>query len=97
MVLTANSGKPYLVLDADGFLRSALFDEDKNIDPYEYCHRPIIVTDPNMPLGDVVGELRVGKDAHCDSVIDHDIILVWSEQRSATTCSDNIHKIYDII
>lgn len=79
VILTDHAGAPHLVLDADGFLRAALFSSSENIKPYDFCHRPIIVRDPKTPLGDVVSELRVGKAAHCDSVIDHDIILIWSE------------------
>lgn len=80
VILTDDAGQPHLVLDADGFLRAALFASADQIRPYDFCHRPIIVTDPTTPLGDVVSELRVGKDAHCDSVIDHDIILIWSDK-----------------
>jgi CBS domain containing-hemolysin-like protein len=80
VVLCDQQGQPRLVLDSDGFLRSALFDNDAQMDPYDYCHRPILVTDGNTPLGDVVGELRAGKERHSDSVIDNDIILVWSDQ-----------------
>jgi hypothetical protein len=79
VILTDDAGSPHLVLDADGFLRAALFSSPEDIKPYDFCHRPIIVRDPKTPLGDVVSELRVGKAAHCDSVIDHDIILIWSE------------------
>lgn len=93
VVLTGNNGEPYLVLDADGFLRAALFAEGE-VNPYEYCHRPILITDPATPLGDVVGELRIGKDAHCDSVIDHDIILVWSDQeRRIITGADILGRL----
>ncbi|MEM7561427.1 MAG: DUF21 domain-containing protein [Pseudomonadota bacterium] len=80
VVLCDQDDQPQLVLDADGFLRSAFFDHDAKVDPYEYCHRPIMINDSDTPLGDVVGELRVGMEAHWDSVIDNDIILVWSDQ-----------------
>ena len=79
VILTDDSGSPHLVLDADGFLRAALFSNSEAIKPYDFCHRPIIVRNPKTPLGDVVSELRVGKATNCDSVIDHDIILIWTE------------------
>jgi hypothetical protein len=92
--LTDDAGSPRLVLDADGFLRAALFSSSEEIKPYDFCHRPIIVTNPATPLGDVVSELRVGKDAHCDSVIDHDIILIWSDKdRRIITGADILGRL----
>ena len=94
VVFCDDEGEPRLVLDSDGFLRSALFDPDSNADPYDFCHRPIIVTEDTTPLGDVVGELRVGKEAHCDSVIDNDIILVWSEnEKRVITGADILGRL----
>lgn len=94
VILTDDGGQPHLVLDADGFLRAALFSSSDEIKPYDFCHRPIIVTDPSTPLGDVVSELRVGKDAHCDSVIDHDIILIWSDKdRRIITGADILGRL----
>ena len=49
VILTNNDGWPLLVVDADGFLRSALFEPDI-FDPYHFCHRPIIVTDETLRL-----------------------------------------------
>lgn len=94
VILVDDKEHPHLVLDADGFLRSVLFSESTQVDAYDFCHRPIVVTDPKVPLGDVVSELRTGKDTHCDSVIDHDIILVWSEQeRRIITGADILGRL----
>lgn len=94
VILTDENEKPHLVLDADGFLRAVLFSDSAEVKPYEFCHRPILVTDHTIPLGDVVSELRVGKDAHCDSVIDHDIILVWSDtERRIITGADILGRL----
>ncbi len=94
VILADEDGTPHLVLDADGFLRAVFFSDSVEVKPYEYCHRPILVTDPKMPLGDVVSELRVGKDAHCDSVIDNDIILLWSDtERRIITGADILGRL----
>ncbi len=78
VILTDNSGKPQLVLDADAFLR-AVMTGDATIDAYAYCHRPIIVSDPDMPLGYIIGELRRGLAAESDAAIDKDIVLLWTD------------------
>ncbi|MFT6399958.1 MAG: CBS domain containing-hemolysin-like protein, partial [Bradymonadia bacterium] len=44
------TGEPHLALDADGLLRAALL-SDKPCDPYEFCHRPLIVRDEAVTLG----------------------------------------------
>lgn len=94
VVLADEAGDPHLVLDADGFLRAVLFSDSAEVKPYDFCHRPIIVKDSKAPLGDVISELRIGKDAHCDSVIDHDIILIWSDQeRRIITGADILGRL----
>ena len=44
---------PKLVIDADGFIRSALLD-DKKFEPCKFAHYPIIVKNMNMRLGEVI-------------------------------------------
>ena len=76
-VILANSeSKPQIVLDADGFLRAAIFQGSK-VDPLKYCHKPIIITDVKLPLGQVIQRLKVESERPGDDVIDKDIILVW--------------------
>lgn len=80
VIITSDSDEPQLVLDADGFLRAALIDEQP-FQPYAFCHRPIIVKDPNTKLGDVIWKLQVRPESHGDDVIDNDVLLIWSEQK----------------
>lgn len=80
VIITDELDEPHLVLDADGFLRSALFSTD-SFQPYAYCHRPIIVKDPHIELGNVILKLRVKPETAEDYVIDHDVILVWSDEK----------------
>lgn len=94
VILTDMQEHPLLVLDADGFLRAALFDTAGNIQPYDFCHRPIIVDDPAVPLGDVIYELKSGHCPKSDHVIDKDIILVWSDQeRRIITGADILGRL----
>ena len=46
--------------------------------------RPIIVRDMKTRLGEVIGRMRVVPERPGDDVIDHDLILVWSEQKRRT-------------
>ncbi|NLF72799.1 MAG: DUF21 domain-containing protein [Candidatus Anammoximicrobium sp.] len=77
VVITDPSGEPRFVMDADEFLREALFDAE-SFDPLSPCHRPLIVRDSRLPLGQVLGRLTVRPDWPGDDVIDEDLILVWT-------------------
>jgi len=70
---------PQLVLDADGFLRDALF-RKASCAPLMFCHRPVTVSDPKVKLGDVIQQLKTSTASPHDDVVDHDIILVWTEE-----------------
>lgn len=92
VILTDTSGHPILVLDADKFLRSAFFEEEE-INPYTFCHRPIIITDPKTPLGKAISELKVFPEHPEDDVVDHDIILVWTDKKRVITGSDLLGRL----
>jgi metal transporter CNNM len=78
VVLVDRSRKPQLVLDADGYLRSAIYGGQRH-NPLSFCHRPVIVYEPDIRLGDVMHNLQLDPQHEGDDVIDHDIILVWTE------------------
>jgi len=92
VIVTDLAGDPVFVLDANHFLRDALFDE-LEINPNTYWHRPIIVRDPNARLGDVVPLLKVVPEDPNDDVIEHDLILVWHKQRRIITGSDLLGRL----
>ncbi len=98
VILTNDEEEPLLVLDADGYLRAALIDRKESdsaeLNPYFHCHRPIVITDPGLPLGDVIGKFKTGMEHGSDEVIDDDIILVWSgEQRRIITGADVLGRL----
>jgi len=76
VILTDGEGKPRLVLDADGFLRAALF-QGGEVDLLAYCHKPLVITNARFPLGEVIRQLKVEVERPGDDVIDKDIVLVW--------------------
>lgn len=80
VILTDNSGTPQLVLDADSYLRSVMFDP-QGIHGYSHCHRPIVVTDPASPLGHIIGRLKSGSVAESDDAIAKDIVLLWTKDK----------------
>lgn len=80
VIITDELHEPHLVLDSDGFLRAALIDE-KPLQPYAFCHRPIVVKDPYTRLGNVIWRLQVRPETAEDDVIDNDVVLVWSEEK----------------
>ncbi|MGA7975428.1 MAG: CNNM domain-containing protein [Pseudolabrys sp.] len=86
------SGQPYFVLDAHHFLRDVLFGQ-LSVGPEAYWHRPIVVTDTNAQLGDVIGQLRVKPEHPRDDVIDHDLILVWGRQKRIITGADLLGRL----
>lgn len=91
VILTDAQDIPRLVLDANAFLRDVLLED---FDPYAHCHRPIVVTDPDLPMGRVLRELRVEAEHPGDDVIDQDVILLWAdEQRRVITGADLLGRL----
>jgi metal transporter CNNM len=92
-VILDESTDPRFVLDAHAFLREALFGGPK-FDPAAGCLRPLIVRDPALPLGRVLGKLTVRPERPGDDVIDQDLILLWSpEHRRIVTGSDLLGRL----
>lgn len=92
VIVTGPEGNPEIVLDADGFLRDALFDEG-SFHPLTFCHRPVFVRDKNTPLGNVLSRLRVRGRAAGDDVVDHDVILLWSDTKRVITGADILGRL----
>jgi len=92
VILSDPEGLPRLVLDADGFLRATLC-RSASPSMLPFCHRPIIVTDPRMTLGEAVLQLKTCPEHPEDDVIDHDIILVWTDIRRVITGADILGRL----
>ena len=92
IVLTDPAGTPRLALDADGFLRAALIDKAP-CNPYAFCHRPLVVSDPDTPLGPLLAQLRVDAQETEDDVVDLDLILLWGEDRRVVTGADLLGRL----
>jgi hypothetical protein len=92
VVVTSPVGEPLLVLDADAFLRKFLLGEGP-VDIEAFCHRPILVRDPETKLGDVLPQLRIQRQSEGDDVIDEDLILVWGQERRIITGADILGRL----
>jgi hypothetical protein len=92
VIITSVDGEPRLVLNADLFLRDALFGVEP-FRPYSYCHRPIVVSDSATPLGEVIQKLRVHPEHSEDDVIDNDLILCWDKKRQIITGADILGRL----
>ncbi len=93
VVITDERGEPRFVIDSHIFLREALFGSD-NFNPKKFCHRPLIVRNANLPLGQVLGKLTVRPDKPGDDVVDEDLILIWTEtERRIITGSDILGRL----
>ena len=92
VVLTDTTGEPHLALDADGLLRDVLAHGSEAVVAH-HCHRPIIVRDPAMPLGRIIGRLRAAGRREGDDVIDDDVVLVWGADRRIITGADILGRL----
>ena len=84
--------KPSYIMDADGFLRAALFDA-KLPNPEEYIHKPIIIKDSSMKLGEIIHLLNLNPKHAEDDVIDNDVILLWSDVKQVITGADILGRL----
>ena len=92
VIFVDKSEEPCMVLDAHHFLRDVLFNE-VSVGPEPYWHRPIVVTNMNTRLGDVIGLMKMRPEHPEDDVIDHDLILVWGKQKRIITGADLLGRL----
>ena len=92
VVITDEKNEPYSIMDADGFLRHALF-SDQVTDPLVYCHRPVIVRNPQEPLGKILAQLSFDSASPGDHIITHDTVLLWTEQPRLITGTDLLGRL----
>ncbi|MGB5397945.1 MAG: DUF21 domain-containing protein, partial [Gammaproteobacteria bacterium] len=92
VIITDEHDQPCMVMNANRFLRDALFGKDK-INPYSYCHRPIVVRDATTLLGKVLSQLKVYPKSEIDDVIEDDLILIWSGEKRVITGSDILGRL----
>ena len=92
VVLTNEQAEPRLLLDADGFLRS-VYGREGACSPEDFCHAPIVVTDEDTKVGDVLHQLSVDAQDPGDDVVDQDTILLWTAHKRIITGADILGRL----
>ena len=92
VILASPEGEPLLALDADGFLRTAVF-SSRPVNILQFCHRPIVVRDGSTTLGDILPRLQVNQEHVHDDVIDQDLILYWGREKRIITGGDLLGRL----
>jgi hypothetical protein len=92
VVFIDESDRPSLVLDADGFLRAAVF-ETEEIAIIDYCHEPIIVSNTSKRLGEILQLWKVLPGSKKEDVIDQDLVLLWGEKKQIITGADILGRL----
>ena len=92
VIITDENREPCMVLNANAFLRAIVFG-DGQINPLNFCHRPIIVTDIDTLLGKVLSKLKVHGGSALDDVVDNDLILIWSGEKRVITGADILGRL----
>lgn len=90
--ITDQNDVPHYALDADSFLRAVFF-SGKPLNPLDFCHRPIIITDPKTPFEEVILRLKVTPQWTGDDVIDEDLILLWGKTKKIITGADILGRL----
>ena len=92
IVIVDQDDQPRMALDSDTFIRDALFCSG-TFNPHAHCHRPIIVRDGLISLGEIIPRLKVRPERSDDDVIDEDIILYWGREKQIITGSDILGRL----
>jgi hypothetical protein len=90
--LTSQDNIPLLALDAEAFFRGLFFDGE-GFNPHHYCHRPLVITDPTLSFAKLLPQFRVHAAHAEDDVIDHDLFLLWAEEKRIITGSDILGRL----
>ena len=92
IIIVDEFDQPCMALNANAFLRESLFGSG-TINPYIYCHRPIIIKDSSTLLGKVLPRLQVIPESEVDDVVDDDLILIWSNEKRIITGADILGRL----
>ncbi len=85
VVVTDEGARPRTVLDANAFLRAVLM-EPRPVDPADFCHDPLVVTDPATKLEAVLSTLEMRAGRAGGRALRPNLVLLWapSEKRVLT-------------
>lgn len=78
IILDEKTGFPKKVINIPAFINAYLFWK-MEVNPWDYCHVPLVSTDKELPLGRILECWKVKPKGMGDDVIDEDIALLWTE------------------
>jgi metal transporter CNNM len=92
VVFVDPANNPVLVLNVDQFLRDVLY--KANPRPIlAYCHKPIVIRDPDTQLGKAILQFKVKAESLDDDVVDDDVIIFWNEKKRIITGADILGRL----
>ena len=94
VILVDEQEQPLEVINANAFLRDALFRKD-DFDPEQYCHHPIIIRNEKTLIGKVLPRFRVSPTSEEDNVVHNDIVLVWGDERRVITGANILGRLLE--
>ena len=94
VVLVDEQEQPLEVINANAFLRDALFRKG-GFDPEQYCHHPIIIRNEKTLIGKVLPRFRVSPTSEEDNVVHNDIVLVWGDERRVITGANILGRLLE--
>ena len=77
-IITDENDEPRIVLETEPYLYSH-YATDEEVNPYDYCHRPVVIKEPNATLDSVLDQFVVEAEHREDVIIDRDVIIYWGE------------------
>ncbi|WJG08154.1 DUF21 domain-containing protein [Aliiglaciecola sp. LCG003] len=93
IILTDNNDFPAFALDSDAYLRRVYCAVDEVVEPFDYCHKPMILNDPKTRLGAVLILMKSEADQHSDTPLKQDLILLWAEEKRIVTGADILGRL----
>ena len=92
IIITDRHIEPRLVLNSNRLLR-AIFSGEESINLYAFCHKPIVVKNPNTRLGEIINEIHVNTGTLSKNILDERVVLYWSERKKIITASDILDRL----
>jgi metal transporter CNNM len=92
VVIVDERGEPRLVLNANEFIRDAIF-TPAGFNPYRYCHRPIISRRSQTRLGDLIQRYHVRSGGIGEDIVEDDVILLWGDRPRIVTGTDILGRL----
>jgi hypothetical protein len=77
IVITDERYRPRLALNANAFLRAVLMEPDP-VDPANFCHEPLVVTNPKTKLETILSAIELRSQRPGDQLLHLGVVLLWT-------------------